>query len=109
MTFEVLLTDSAAQDLEELYHHIAANDAPSKANHVLDKIEEIISRLSELPERGHIPAELRGLGIRDYREVFFKPYRIIYRIFDSRVIIYCITDGRRDMQAFLQQRLLTVR
>lgn len=109
MTFEVFLTDSAARDLEELYHHIAAHDAPNKADHVLNKIEEITSRLSELPERGHVPAELRALGIRDYREVFFKPYRIIYRIFDNRVIIYCVADGRRDMQSFLQRRLLTVR
>ncbi|MBA3017875.1 MAG: type II toxin-antitoxin system RelE/ParE family toxin, partial [Desulfobacteraceae bacterium] len=45
-------------------------------------------------------------GIRDYREIFFKPYRIIYRIDNENVYVYLIVDGRRDMQTLLQRRLL---
>jgi len=37
-----------------------------------------------LPERGVYPKELLDLGIRDYREVFFKPCRIIYRLQGER-------------------------
>jgi toxin ParE1/3/4 len=49
---------------------------------------------------------LLALGIRDYRETFFKPYRIIYRVEGKRVYVYLIADGRRDMQSLLERRLL---
>ena len=50
--------------------------------------------------------ELAGLGIKEYRQVFFKPYRIIYRVLGERVYIYVIADGRRNMQSLLSRRLL---
>jgi toxin ParE1/3/4 len=62
--------------------------------------------LSEFPERGAFPKELAALGIREYRESFFKPYRIIYRIMDKDVYVLLIVDGRRDMHTLLQRRLL---
>ncbi|MFN5793070.1 MAG: type II toxin-antitoxin system RelE/ParE family toxin, partial [Burkholderiales bacterium] len=46
------------------------------------------------------------LGIKEYRQTFFKPYRLVYRITDRKVTIYLIVDGRRDMQAVLARRLL---
>jgi toxin ParE1/3/4 len=106
MPFRVLLTNDAARDLDELYDYIALHDAPRKADNVLDQIEKDFSKLSEFPERGVYPKELLTLGIREYREIFFKPYRIIYRIMDKNVYVLLIVDGRRDMQALLQRRLL---
>jgi toxin ParE1/3/4 len=106
MSFAVLLTDDAAYDLDELYGHIARHDAPEKADYVLEAIEKAFARLSEFPERGAYPKELLALGIREYREIFFKPYRIIYRIMDKNVYVLLIVDGRRDMQTLLQRRLL---
>jgi hypothetical protein len=35
-----------------------------------------------------------------------KPYRLIYRVHSKQVIIYVITDGRRDMGSLLSRRLL---
>jgi toxin ParE1/3/4 len=46
------------------------------------------------------------LGIREYRETFFKPYRAIYRIVERRMIVFVVADGRRDMQTLLARRLL---
>ncbi len=106
MPFAVHLTNDAARDLEELYDHIAQHDAPEKAEHVLGKIEKALATLSASPKRGAYPKELLALGIRDYREIFFKPYRIIYRVMDDAVYILFISDGRRDMQTLLQRRLL---
>ena len=108
MSFAVFLTKDAARDLEELYDYIAFNDAPGKADHVLDQIEKAFSKLSEFPDRGVYPKELSAIGIREYREVFFKPYRIIYRIMHKNVFVLLIADGRRDMQLLLQRRLLDV-
>lgn len=106
MPFEVFLTDDAARDLIELYDYIAVHDAPRKADYVLAQIEKAFSRLSEFPERGANPKELLALGIREYREIFFKPYRIIYRVMDKNVYVLLIVDGRRDMQSLLQRRML---
>jgi len=106
MPFAVLLTSDAARDLNELYDYIAVNDSPRKADYVLEQIEKTFSTLTEFPERGVYPKELAKLGIREYREVFFKPYRIIYRVMDENVYVLLIVDGRRDMHSLLQRRLL---
>ncbi len=106
MPFAVLLTSDAARDLDEIYNYIALHDAPQKADHVLEQIEKAFSRLAESPERGAYPKELLSLGIREYREVFFKPYRIIYRVMDKNVYVLLIVDGRRDMQLLLLRRML---
>ncbi len=106
MPFRVMLTNDAARDLEELYDYIALHDAPRKADYVLDQIEKAFSKLSEFPERGAYPKELLTLGIREYRQIFFKPYRIIYRVMEKNVYVLLIVDGRRDMQSLLQRRLL---
>jgi len=106
MSFAVLLTNDAARDLDELYDYIAVHDAPEKADHVLDRIEEAFSGLSQFHERGVYPKELLAIGIREYRAIFFKPYRVIYRIMDKNVYVLLIVDGRRDMQTILQRRLL---
>jgi toxin ParE1/3/4 len=106
MPFAVFLTKDAAGDLTELCDYISVNDSPRKADHVLKQIEKSFSMLSEFPDRGVYPKELLKLGIREYREIFFKPYRIIYRIRDKNVYVLLIADGRRDMQALLQRRLL---
>jgi toxin ParE1/3/4 len=101
-----MLTNDAARDLEELYDYIALHDAPRKADYVLDQIEKAFSKLSEFPERGAYPKELLTLGIREYRQIFFKPYRILYRVMEKNVYVLLIVDGRRDMQSLLQRRLL---
>jgi toxin ParE1/3/4 len=106
MTFDVILTESAATDLESIFDYIYINDDPVKAARLLDRIEKTFGMLSQFPNRGVHPPELLALGIRDYREIFFKPYRIIYRVRKKQVYIYLITDGRRDMQSLLTRRLL---
>ena len=58
------------------------------------------------PERGHYPVELSRQGIKDYREVLFKPYRIIYEIVGSKVVVYLCVDGRCDMNILLERRIL---
>jgi len=106
MAFHVFLADDASRDLEELYDYIESHDAPGKADYVLDQIETAFSSLSENPGRGAYPKELLAVGLCEYREIFFKPYRIIYRVIAENVYVMVIADGRRDMQTLLQRRLL---
>lgn len=108
MSCEVFLTDDAVHDLNELYDYINRHDTPGKADYVLEQIEKTFTSLSKSPERDAYPRELLELGIREYREVFFKPYRIIYKVLGDRVYVLLIVDGRRDMQTLLQRRLLEI-
>jgi toxin ParE1/3/4 len=61
--------------------------------------------LQELPQRGAHPPELLAKGNRSYRQVFFKPYRILYRIRGNTVYIAVIADGRRNMASLLARRM----
>jgi toxin ParE1/3/4 len=107
MRHAVFLTNDAAHDLQDIYNFIYTNDAPARAGHVLDQIERAVNALARFPNRGNHPKELLALGMREYREVFFKPYRIIYRTIEKSVYVYLIADGRRDMQTLLARRLLS--
>lgn len=108
MSHKVLLTRGAERDLEGIYDYIAEHDSKENANYVLDKLLEVAANLSTFPERGSHPKELIALGIREYRQAHFKPYRLIYRVIGKQVFIYLIADGRRDMQALLSRRMLGV-
>lgn len=106
MSFQVVLTEDAESDLEDIVTYIARHDSPRAAQHVLSRILDIADSLTAVPTRGTSPKELRALGDQEYRQVFFKPYRLIYRVVEQQVVIYVITDGRRDMQSLLARRLL---
>ncbi|MBI3512470.1 MAG: type II toxin-antitoxin system RelE/ParE family toxin [Proteobacteria bacterium] len=106
MPFDVLLSEQAERDIEDIYRYIAAQDGASRADRILNALEEACRGLSNLPERGNVPKEMYPLGIEEFREVHYKPYRVIYRIIGQTVVIYCVVDGRRDMQSLLQRRLV---
>lgn len=106
MRYEIRLTAGAESDLDDLYNYIAEHDSPNSADHVLDRLVEVAESLAAFPERGAYPQELLALGIKEYRQLLFKPYRIIYRVIGKQAVIYMIADGRRDMQSLLSRRLL---
>lgn len=106
MVYRVLLVEDAERDIEDIHACIARIDSIARADAVLDGLEALCASLDELPERGNIPKELHDLGIDLYREVHFKPFRIIYRIIGHDVVIHGVFDGRRDMESLLQRRAL---
>jgi len=106
MSYGVRLTIDAERDIEDIYRYIAEHGGVSVAERVLSGIERKCIGLTHFPARGNVPKELLALGIRDFREVHYNPYRIVYRIIGRIVIVLCVLDGRRDMQSLLQARLL---
>lgn len=76
------------------------------ADSFLDNIESTIQSLYDLPDRGHVPPELERINVFNYREIHQLPYRIIYEVTHSRIVIHCVLDGRRDIQALFAERLL---
>ena len=106
MKFRITLTGTAKLDLREIFRYVELNDSTERADQLANGIEHSINSLALLPERGHFPRELECYGNHEFRELHFKPYRIIYAIHEKNVVIHCVLDGRRDMQTLLQQRLL---
>ena len=104
--YRVRLAEEAEQDLIDIYYYVATHDSVEKAARLLDRLEALCSRLSELPQRGHIPPELARIAVTTYREVHFKPYRVIYEVVGHEVFAHCVIDERRDMQLLLERRLV---
>ena len=108
MKYEVRIDNVASGDLYAIYRYVAINDSQVKAGHLLDSIQKAMTSLETMPARCSYPPELQRWGIFDFREVFFKPYRIIYEIKGKTVFIHAVLDGRRNCEDLLQQRLLGV-
>jgi toxin ParE1/3/4 len=106
MPSDVLLTRGAERDLEDVYAYLLEHESQTRADHVLNQITAAAQSLATAPERGSCPHELAALGIHEYRQVFFKPYRVIYRVIGTQVFVYLIVDGRRDLKSLLARRLL---
>ena len=105
-TYRVRIVQEAEDDLAEIIEFVAKHDSIERADYVLEKLLGVCERLEKNPQRGHFLPELKSLGIKSYREVHFKPYRIIYEFIGRDVFVHLIVDGRRSLQAILERRLL---
>jgi toxin ParE1/3/4 len=105
MSYAVRFTKGARADLCELHAYIAKNDSPENADYVAREIVRAALDLRDFPNRGAHPPELLAMGNRSYRQIFFKPYRILYRIRGKTVYIAVIADDHRNMQELLMRRL----
>jgi len=108
VTLEVVLSEPALADLLDINDYYLREVSDLVAGKIIDSLEVTVNNLAEFPDRGSIPKELLSLGIRQYRQVIEKPYRVIYETFADKIIVHVILDGRRDMQTLLMQRIFRV-
>ncbi len=106
MKYKVVIDPQAKMDLKEILNYVARNDGKQLAEKLIDNIETILYKLENYPKRGHIPPELIDTGIKNYLEIHYKPYRIIYEIENASIYIHSILDGRRNIEEILQRRIL---
>lgn len=104
--FEVRLTQGAEDDLEQIHAWLAEQRSPDDADALLDDFVRVLAGLENFPLRGTVPQELDALGLREFRQVLLRQYRVIYRVINAVVFVLIVADGRRDMQALLERRLL---
>ena len=105
MTFEVRWASTAERDLLGIVEYIATDD-PCDALAVLARIRTATVRLDGSPRRGRIVPELREHGITRYREIVIRPWRVFYRVEESRVYVLSVIDGRRNVEDTLLGRIL---
>jgi toxin ParE1/3/4 len=106
MSFEVLILPEAERDLAERYLYVAGHDSRGHADKLLDTLEQTCTMLCMNPETGHAVPELDRVYVPGFREIHFKPWRILYQVTGERVFVHAVLDGRRDLQELLERRLL---
>jgi toxin ParE1/3/4 len=105
MKHSVLFIQSAEDDLFDIYRYIYVNDTPSAADKIHKGIIDKCKSLESYPKRGHIPSELAAVNMKEYLEVHYKVFRIIYQIGKGDVFIHSILDGRREVKTILEERV----
>jgi toxin ParE1/3/4 len=101
-------TIAATGDLTQIGLYIAA-DSIERALEWMDRLEANAARLGRFPDRGREVPELKAMGIRGYREIVVRPYRIVFRIAGRDVFVLAVIDGRRDLAEVLLERLIDTR
>ena len=100
--FEVLWTEPAVDDLTEILDYIRRKERPDTARKILRELKKIGDRLEDFPNRGRVvPEFLRVMGIRQYREIIHKRWRMIYRIESERVYVLRVVDSSRNLEDLL--------
>ena len=95
---EIIWTEPALSDLDAIADYIALED-PAAARRLVQRVLDHVELLSEHPELGSRPRELKG---RRYRQIGEPPCRIFYRFHDGRVYI---VHAMRSEQKLRRSRL----
>ena len=106
MKYNVAILKNAKDDLNDIIDYVSNSDIIETAEKLINNIEKTIRSFDMLPNRGHLSPELERIGISDFKEIHLNPYRIIFRIIDKNVFIYCVLEGRRNLSELLEKRLL---
>lgn len=106
-TFRVDWTKVARHDLEEIADYIF-RESPAAALRLVKRIEERAGTLESMPHRGRVPPELIRFRVQLYHVLLISPYRLLYRVYDDRVVVLGIFDGRRDLEDVIIGRLLSL-
>jgi len=84
----------ARDDLDQAIEYIA-QESPDAALAVLDRLLNAAQSLESLGNRGRVLPELNDPTIR---ELLLDPFRLVYRVIDSRCEILGILHQRRDFK-----------
>lgn len=95
--FEVLLIKGVEWDLEVIYDYIFEFDCVVNVDYVFDQLMYVVESLLSFFECGSFLKELVSFGIKEYCQMFFKFYCVIYCVVGQQVLIYVIVDGCCDM------------
>ena len=87
----VRFTDEALAKLRAIHAHIA-QDAPQRANRMIDRLTRRAERIGDLPHAGR---EVPEYQLDALREVLERPYRIIYRVKVDEIEVLTVMHYRQ--------------
>lgn len=101
MDYEVVWTDGAIIDVEEIAQYIQ-KDSPFYADSVVTKIVDTTRLLESFPLSGRAVPEENDKNVREH---FIYNYRLIYEIRDSRIFVLTVVHGKRILHLDLEKEL----
>lgn len=105
MNYEINMTSQAKADLRSIYEYIAFNlQSPQNAADQLDRLEENIASLSQMPERFRVydrepwkKRNMRIMPVDNYLVFYISNHK------DSIVTVIRVMYGRRDIDRQLSR------
>jgi len=105
-TFEVVWSESAVGDLDDILDLVVEREGLDRALALYDALRRRVAELSRFPRRCRYVPELKAIGLSEIRESIDPPYRLMFRLAGDQVILLGVLDSRRDLEALLVQRAL---
>ena len=107
--FAVGWTQTAVDDLLSIIDYVAEHDGAETAERLYGQITNATAGLETMPFRCRVVPELEAEGIDAYRELLVGPYRLMFAVRGSEVVLLTVLDGRRDLGDLLIARALRER
>ena len=104
-TYDVVMTKTAENDLNEIILYIAQDNIQIALN-IFERLQKRVLSLKHFPEKGRVVPELKDQNIVEYREIIETPWRVFYKIGEEKVFVLNIIDGRRNVQDILMTKLM---
>lgn len=97
MSYQVLRTDTADEQIRDIAHHLLQASGTAAALKFVDELEGATANLSEFPRIGAVP-KWGTLARRGFRSLVVSPYIVLYSVDDARqlVIVEAVVYGRRE-------------
>ena len=91
----ITFTISAINDLDDMRAWYAEQQVPAGGDKLLREIVSQVERLGAFPESGRVVPEF---GLANLRELIFPPFRIIYRLDESKVRVVRVWRSERHLK-----------
>jgi len=88
----ITFTISAVNDLDDMRAWYAEQQVPAVGDKLLREIVSQVERLCAFPESERVVPEF---GLANLREIIFPPFRIIYRLDESKVRVVRVWRSER--------------
>src|SRR5215210_7958135 len=102
MAHRITWLPAAAEDLQEISDYIGQTSR-AYADGLIDRILDAVHGLARYPRRGPRVREVRIRGV-ELRETSVRPYRVIYRLRQDRVIVLGVIHGARLLRKAIRGR-----
>lgn len=105
-TFAVFWSESATRDLDDILDFVTDRDGVDRALELYENLRSRVASLRRHPRRCRYVPELKEIGLTEFRESIYPPYRLFFRLVGDRVILLGVLDSRRDLGSLLIDRAL---
>ena len=103
--YKVLWTKTANEDLKSIIDYISIKSIVNAIDQ-FQRIKISAEKLTTFPAQGRIVPELAEQNIFIYHELIISPWRLLYKIEDSIVLVLAVIDSRRNIEDILLNRQL---